>query len=353
MHRRQVGLRRGTSRARLRPISGCPSRQRTQVAKASRSSGCAGNIDPDSRPASRFATVCTQPIASRMWAAAEGMSKLRSDQPPAPSLERAYRDAYTALRSLVDDPTTRTRPADDPFVDDLVGEFERVAREARTIWTRELGPRMSWQAPFLGRDCDWELRTHCIDLDSGGRGDDQDAFSTNELALGFEDSVLDMAARAYRRECKWDFSPSDGGVWLIVLRPTSWSGPEEHEERRSASGNLVGFLILHDRDEDGEYEFGSAHLDGCTLAATRNRHPSARAGARTLSSRRDRRTANRAWSRVGQCTRGPPRLHIATATHAHAPALDGIRRREGVATASRALAHAGGGNRRRGKSQPN
>jgi hypothetical protein len=69
------------------------------------------------------------------------------------------------------------------------------------IWTREPGPRMSWQAPFLGRDCDWELRTHCIDLDSGGRGDDQDAFSTTELALGFEDSVLDMAARAYRREC--------------------------------------------------------------------------------------------------------------------------------------------------------
>jgi ribosomal protein S18 acetylase RimI-like enzyme len=118
---------------------------------------------------------------------------------------------------------------------------------------------MSWQAPFLGRDCDWELRTHSIDLDSRGRGDDQDAFSTNELALGFEDSVLDMAARAYRRECKWDFSPGDGGVWLIVLRPTSWSASEEHEERRSASGNLVGFLILHDRDADGEYE-SVAHI---------------------------------------------------------------------------------------------
>lgn len=77
------------------------------------------------------------------------------------------------------------------------GEFERVASEAQMIWTRELGPRMSWQAPFLGRDCDCELRTHFIDLDSGERGDDQDAFSTNELALGFEDSALDMAARAY------------------------------------------------------------------------------------------------------------------------------------------------------------
>jgi hypothetical protein len=187
------------------------------------------------------------------------MSKLRSDQPPAPSLERAYRDAYTALSSVVDDQTTRTLPAAALSVDDLVGEFERVASEARMIWTRELGPRMSWQAPFLGRDCDWELRMQCIDLDSGGRGDDPDAFMTNELALGFEGSALDIAARAYRRECKWDFSPGDGGVWLIVLRPTSWSGSEEHEQRWSASGNLVGFLILQDLDEDGEYE-SVAHI---------------------------------------------------------------------------------------------
>jgi GNAT superfamily N-acetyltransferase len=175
-----------------------------------------------------------------------------------------YRDAYTALRSLLDDQTTRTRPADDLSVDDLVGEFARVASEARMIWTRELGPRMSWQAPFSGRPSDWELRTHCIDLDSGGRGDDQDAFSTSELALGFEDSALDMAARAYRRECRWDFSPGDGGVWLIVLRPTSWSGSEEHAEGWSASGNLVGFLILHDRDEDGEYE-SVAHISTAAL----------------------------------------------------------------------------------------
>jgi hypothetical protein len=38
------------------------------------------------------------------------MSKLRSDQPPAPSSERAYRDAYTALRSLVDDSDPARRP---------------------------------------------------------------------------------------------------------------------------------------------------------------------------------------------------------------------------------------------------
>lgn len=135
------------------------------------------------------------------------MSKLRSDQPPAPSLERAYRNAYTALRSVVDDQTTRTLPAADLSVDDLVGEFERVASEARMIWTRELGPRMSWQAPFLGRDCDSELRMQCTDLDYGGRGDDQDAFMTNELALGSKAPPLDIAARAYRRECEWDFSP--------------------------------------------------------------------------------------------------------------------------------------------------
>lgn len=46
---------------------------------------------------------------------------------------------------------------------------------------------------------------------------------------------------------------------LSCVRLTSWSGPEEHEERWSASGNVVGFLILQDRDEDGEYE-SVAHI---------------------------------------------------------------------------------------------
>ena len=70
---------------------------------------------------------------------------------------------------------------------------------------------------------------------------------------------MELAARAYRRECKWDSSPGDGGVWLIMLHPTSWTGSDEDLNDWSAGGELVGFLIVHDRDEDGNYE-SVAHI---------------------------------------------------------------------------------------------
>jgi ribosomal protein S18 acetylase RimI-like enzyme len=53
------------------------------------------------------------------------------------------------------------------------------------------------------------------------------------------------------RECGWDFAPGKAGMWLVRVAPTSWIGGEE---RGFARGNLIGFLILHDRDEDGEHE---------------------------------------------------------------------------------------------------
>jgi GNAT superfamily N-acetyltransferase len=72
----------------------------------------------------------------------------------------------------------------------------------------------------------------------------------------WEDSALALAGRAYRRECGWDFSPGEAGIWLVSVSPYSSMGGDD---RTNWSGTLTGFVILHDRDEDGEYE-SLAHL---------------------------------------------------------------------------------------------
>jgi hypothetical protein len=186
------------------------------------------------------------------------MSALESEQPEAASLARGYRDAYRALRAIVDELTAHCLPAEPLTLDQLLDEFERVADAARTVYICELGPRIGWEEPCLGERATWQLRTYCIDRDSGQHGDQRDRFITGELGDGFEGSGLDLAARAYRRECGWDRPPGDGGIWLVGLHPTCWVGADGDQER-SARGNLVGFLIVHDRDEDGQYE-SVAHI---------------------------------------------------------------------------------------------
>jgi len=95
------------------------------------------------------------------------MSALEREQPEAASLAHGYRDAYRALRAIVDEPTTHCLPAEPLTLNQLLDEFERVADAARTVYIRELGPRIGWQARFPGESAAWELRTYCIDLDSG------------------------------------------------------------------------------------------------------------------------------------------------------------------------------------------
>lgn len=70
------------------------------------------------------------------------------------------------------------------------------------------------------------------------------------------DSGLYQAARAYRSECGWDCAPGEAGHWLICCVLTDGSGTSS---RMAYSGNILGFVILHDRDEDDEYE-SLAHL---------------------------------------------------------------------------------------------
>jgi ribosomal protein S18 acetylase RimI-like enzyme len=118
----------------------------------------------------------------------------------------------TALWALLDEPADRRAPAPQLSLDELFGEFERVADRAHGVSVRERGPRIGWQAPFPGEAAPCELRTHCIDLDTGRQGEDPAAFRVAGLARGFEGSAFDVAARAYRRERGWELSPGDGGV---------------------------------------------------------------------------------------------------------------------------------------------
>jgi len=83
--------------------------------------------------------------------------------------------------------------------------------------------------------------------------------------VDFDESPFFMAARAYRRECGWDFTPAKAGIWVFAVAPYTWLGSDEDG---TATGRLVGFLILHDRDEDGTYE-SLAHI--WTASAWRRR----------------------------------------------------------------------------------
>ncbi|SMC65603.1 hypothetical protein [Kibdelosporangium aridum] len=57
---------------------------------------------------------------------------------------------------------------------------------------------------------------------------------------------------AYKRAAKWDHPPDASGVWLLMLTPVSASNGED--EAWFQSGHLAGFVVVHDRDEDGAYE---------------------------------------------------------------------------------------------------
>jgi GNAT superfamily N-acetyltransferase len=85
------------------------------------------------------------------------------------------------------------------------------------------------------------------------------------LGFDFHESPLQRAAMAYRRECGWDFAPDESGLWLLYCVPTRSSGGDKEHFYTS---NVAGFLIVHDRDGDGEYE-SLAHM--WTAAAARRK----------------------------------------------------------------------------------
>lgn len=186
--------------------------------------------------------------------------------PEVPAIDKAFRDAYRALQGLA---TPEMYVAEDEIrlVSEVISYFPSMVDKAARVVAAQLGPTISWQAPRV--EGSWDLVASGVDLD-------KDAFGFGEVELddsAFEGpdgqwngGALGRAALAYAREARWDFAPSESGVWLLMLAPVSAVGGDEGPW--GYSGHLTGFVILHDRDEDGVYE-SVAHI--WTAAAWRRR----------------------------------------------------------------------------------
>jgi len=186
--------------------------------------------------------------------------------PEVPAIEKAFRDAYRALQGLAM-PDTYAAEEDVPFISEVISQFPSMVDKAARIVAAQLGPTISWKGPR--QEGSWELIVSGVDLDNdhydfGEMELDESAFEGTDGK--WHDSALDRAARAYSREARWDFAPGEAGVWLLMLAPISAAGGDEGPW--GYSGHLTGFVILHDRDEDGTYE-SVAHI--WTAAAWRRR----------------------------------------------------------------------------------
>lgn len=189
--------------------------------------------------------------------------------PEDPQIEGVYRTAYRALGDLVSIKHAMHVEDENLILSEVISHMRSVVDEAEMTVAARLGPLISWSGPR--REGDWSLIAASADLDSGGRdfGDVKLASSAFEgSGGGWHGSAMDSAARAYKREAGWDFAPGEGGVWLLMLAPVSGSGSPDGDRPWFYSGHLVGFVVLHDRDDDDVYE-SVAHI--WTASAWRRR----------------------------------------------------------------------------------
>jgi ribosomal protein S18 acetylase RimI-like enzyme len=127
-------------------------------------------------------------------------------------------------------------------------------------YAAQFGPRLSVEGPSR---CSME-KPHILafDLDQ----DKELCRFTLPTDYDWHETGLARAATAYRRSCRWDFAPGEAGVWLCYYLITDGMGSDKG--RWHYNGNVVGFAILYDRDEDGQYE-SLGHI--WTAAAARRR----------------------------------------------------------------------------------
>ncbi|WP_134765117.1 GNAT family N-acetyltransferase [Nocardioides sp. 1609] len=156
-----------------------------------------------------------------------------------------FRAAHQALLALA--PPGTLAAGDDNYLPIIVNELQDLVDLARDTAAANFGPTLGWRRPDPVDDA-WAPTVLQLDFDSYA---DDDPPGVSEI-WNWEQSALALAARAYRRECRWDHSPGEAGIWLLYIMPfasidTSWSG------------SLAGFAIIHDRDTDGEHE-SLAHL---------------------------------------------------------------------------------------------
>jgi GNAT superfamily N-acetyltransferase len=83
--------------------------------------------------------------------------------------------------------------------------------------------------------------------------------------MPWDGSAIRQRRTLTSRHSSWPREPTGGsaagtsrpaGIWVFAVAPYMWLGSDDDG---TATGRLVGFLILHDRDEDGTYE-SLAHI---------------------------------------------------------------------------------------------
>lgn len=165
------------------------------------------------------------------------------------ALDARLRAAHRALRELA--PPKTVAAAEDAYLPEIVEDLEKLTRLAQEAAAADLGPNFRWTTPELPDDLPASITVQ-VDLD-GGVHDVPPGVS----GVGtWENSALARAGRAYKNGCDLNFQPGEGGIWLLHVVPYSaWEGSGQTQWH----GTLAGFAILHDRDEDGEYE-SLAHL---------------------------------------------------------------------------------------------
>ena len=194
--------------------------------------------------------------------------RIDSRFPEVPAIEAAYRAAHRALEGVIPGGPGNFVPEDGLDVTEVISQFPYVVQQAEMAVAGQVGPSIAWSGERQERS--WNLLVAGADLDNPGEHDfgaDLDRSALEGPSGAWHGSSLDQAARAYRRAAGWDFAPGESGVWLLMLAPVTAVGGSS-DEPWSYSGHLTGFVILYDRDEDGEYEAVS-HI--WTAAAWRRR----------------------------------------------------------------------------------
>lgn len=159
--------------------------------------------------------------------------------------DSAFRAAHQALRALAPENTLTLSDADESLPE-IVEDLDYLVRLAHETAAAELGPAIRWVSTRADVDLSAPLILQ-IDLDGYSEEDPVGAYHFDD----WETSALARAGRAYRRECGWDFSPDEAGIWLVSAAPRA---AIQDGHRTTWTGTLTGFAILYDRDEDGDYE---------------------------------------------------------------------------------------------------
>jgi ribosomal protein S18 acetylase RimI-like enzyme len=135
--------------------------------------------------------------------------------------------------------------------DELYDMTRMLIDEVHSAYVQEYGAPAVWQRAGREQDLDAVmLQPHLQAFDA--EPDDW----TSTSALHYDDGPLRAASRAYKRECGWDLAPtapSPDYAWVCTYHPHMGHYDEDAAELRF-SGNLVGFAIVSDRDDDGEPE---------------------------------------------------------------------------------------------------